>query len=205
MARSSGAAGVSSATLDYWAWWLLETDFDFVYVVASTDGGQSWKIVKTPSGTDKNPTGNALGWGYTGNSGGGDQGRWVEEKVDLSQFAGQKVQVGFEYVTDTAINRAGFLVDDMSVPEIKYSTDFEKGDDGWKGEGFVRIDNLLPQTFLVQVINQSGQTTVQRLPLDAQNQGSVALDLGSSGRATLVVSGTALFTTEPASYEFSVK
>ncbi len=205
LTREFDLTGVSSATFDYWAWWQLEDDFDYVYLVASTDGGQSWQILKTPSGTDRNPTGNALGWGYSGSSGGGDQGEWVEEQVDLSQFAGQKVQLGFEYVTDTAVNRAGFMLDDVSIPEIQYSTDFEKGDDGWKAEGFVRMDNLLPQTFVVQLIDQSRQTTVQRLALDGSNTGSVTLDLAARDKVTLVVSGTTLFTTEPASYEFGVK
>ena len=35
------------------------------------------------------------------------------EEVDLSQFAGKKVQIRFEYITDAAINGEGFLLDDV--------------------------------------------------------------------------------------------
>jgi hypothetical protein len=68
------------------------------------------------------------------------------------------------------------------------------------------VDNVLPQTFVVQLIHQSGgQTTVERLPLDANRQGSLSLNLKSRDTAFLVVSGTAPFTTEAASFELEIK
>jgi hypothetical protein len=97
------------------------------------------------------------------------------------------------------------MLDDITIPELSYSEDFELGDGGWEGAGFVRIDNLLPQTFVVQVIRQGDTTTVERLPLDAGNQGSVTLDLERNGRVILVVSGTTPFTTELAEYQFEVR
>ena len=66
--------------IDYWTWYDLETDFDYTYLEASEDG-QSWTILKTPSGTDKDPSGNSYGWGYNGES-----KKWLKEKVDLSQL-----------------------------------------------------------------------------------------------------------------------
>ena len=140
----------------------------------------------------------------TGNSGGGGSGEWIEESIDLSPYAGQEILVRFEYVTDAAVNLAGFMVDDIRVPELDYETDFEADEGGWDGEGFVRMDNLLPQHFLVQVIRQDGETTVERIALDGANQGNLTLDLGSEG-AILVVSGTTPFTTQPASYQFEVE
>jgi bacillopeptidase F (M6 metalloprotease family) len=68
-------------------WYDLEEDYDYVYVEASLDGKQ-WQILTTPSGTPDDPTGNSFGWGYNGVSGG-----WIQESVDLSQFAGQKVHI----------------------------------------------------------------------------------------------------------------
>jgi hypothetical protein len=205
MTREFDLTGLTSATLNYEAWWELEKDYDFTYLEVSTDGGANWTILKTPSGTDGNSTGNNFGWGYTGNSGGGDTGDWVKESVDLSKYAGQKIQVRFEYVTDAAVNWPGFMVDDISIPELKYSTDFEKDDGGWNGEGFVRMDNLLPQEFMVQVITQGATTTVQRLPLGQNGQGSLDIDLENGATATLVVSGITPFTTEVGSFQFAVK
>jgi hypothetical protein len=72
-------------------------------------------------------------------------------------------------------------------------------------EGFVRMDNLLPQSFEVQVILDNGDTEVLRMELDGANQGSLTIDLGNNGSAVLVISGTTPFTTEKASYEFQIE
>jgi len=59
--------------------------------------------------------------------------QWVHEQIDLSAYAGKQIAVRFEYVTDEAYNTAGWAIDDISVPELGYSTDAETGDDGWQG------------------------------------------------------------------------
>jgi hypothetical protein len=207
LTREFDLSGVTSATLNYWTWWAIEEDYDYGYVEVSTDGGATWKILKTPGGTDYNPTGNAFGWAYNNNSG-GDPSQWVQESVDLSDYAGEKIQVRFEYITDDAVNRPGWLIDDIEIPELNYSEDFESGDGDWNGEGFVRIDNVLPQKFIVQVIhhgNFSADTTIERMQLDAANSGSITLNLSSGQKATLVVSGVTPFTTELASYQFEIR
>ncbi len=112
----------------------------------------------------------------------------------------------FESITDAALSYPSLLLDDISVPEINYTCSFEQDSCGWDGKGFARLDNVLPQTFVVQLIHQSGdQTTVERLPMDAHRQGSLSLDLESDDTAILVVSGTAPFTTEEASFELEIK
>jgi len=205
MTHEFDLTGLSKATLNYHTWFELEKDFDFAYLEASADGGSTWTILKTPSGTDRNITGSNYSWGYTGNSGGGDTGAWVNESVDLSAYAGKKVQIRFEYITDQAVTLPGFMVDDISIPELKYSTDFEKDNGGWTDEGFVRTDNLLPQQFVVQVITQGAQTTVQRLPLDQNEKGSLDINLASGDKAILEVSGVTPFTSELASFQFAIK
>jgi immune inhibitor A len=72
--REFDLRGLKFATLHYWAWWKTESDYDYAYVEVSTDGGKTWKILPTPSGTGANPAGSNLGWGYTGCSGGGETG-----------------------------------------------------------------------------------------------------------------------------------
>jgi len=60
--------------------------------------------------------------------------------------------VRFELLTDGSTTLQGLLLDDISIPEINYSTDAESGDDNWQAEGWIRMDNTLPQTYLVQMI-----------------------------------------------------
>ena len=207
LTREFDLTNVKSATLKYWALWTIEEDYDYAYVEVSTDGGKTWKIIKTPSMRDTNPTGNNFGSGYTDNSGGSKTPVWVEEKIDLTPYVGKKIQVRFEYITDDAATRSGLLIDDITVPELNYSCDFESDDCGWKAEGFVRFDNILPQTYVVQVIRKTGtKTTVERMTLDDSNTGSIKLDVVSSSDSVIVVvSGTTPFTTELASYKYEIK
>jgi len=204
LTREFDLSSVTSATMKFWTWYAIEADYDYGYVEVSTDGGKTFTILQTESCTDENPSGNSFGCGYTNNSGGGDTSEWVEESVDLSPYAGQKVQVRFEYITDDATNRPGWLVDDITVPELNYSDDFEADTSDWQTQGFVRIDNALPQEFVVQIIKSGSPNTVERLPL-TNNGGEVTLDLSNGETATLVVSGVTPFTTELASYQFEVK
>ena len=203
LTRKFDLSKVSKATLKYWTWYDIEQDYDYTYVEISTDG-QAWNILKTPSSTDKNPSGNNYGWGYTGVSGGGETARWIEETVDLSPYAGQTVWVRFEYITDAAVNHEGFVLDDVSVPEIGYTEDFERGLNDWQAEGFARVGHLLPQSFRLTLLTwQDGQVQVQPLSLDAQNQTSASFVVGDRP-AVLIVSGTTRVTRESAQYQLTI-
>lgn len=196
---------VESATLQYWTWYDIETDWDYGYVEISTDGGETWTILQTPHSATSNPSGNAYGPGYTGSSGGTPA--WIEEKLDISTYAGQEVLIRFEYVTDDAVNRPGWTIDDVSIPEIGFYDDMESGPGEWIAEGFVLMDNILAQPFLVQVVEMGDAgITVEQIPLDQANAGTFTVEnLGSDiKRAVLVVSGLAPITTQPASYQYKL-
>jgi len=206
LTREFDLTGVRKATLEYWCWYDIEEDWDYAYVEVSTDGGRTWEILTTPSGTPENPNGNSFGWGYTGRSGGGSRAEWIQEKVDLTPYVGKRVLVRFEYITDDAVNRPGFALDDVAVPEIGYFSDFEADGGGWEPAGFVRHANVLPQRWLVQLVLFGPQTTVQRLALNPDQTGEWEIPLGGGvDRAVVVVSAYAPVTTEVASYQYSVK
>jgi ribosomal protein L31 len=200
LTREFDFTGVASPIqLSYSMWYDLETDWDYLHLTASTDG-DTWEILTTPSGTDTNPSGNSYGWGYTGQTGG-----WKQEEVDLSQFAGQKVQIRFEYITDAAVNGEGFLLDDVRVDAIDYESDFEADDGGWQAEGFARVENILPQTYRLSLIIKGDTTTVTHIPLNADQTVDIPLSLQSGEEAILIVTGTTRFTTHPAAYQIEIK
>ena len=204
LTHSFDLSGVNAATLDFWTWYDLEEDWDYAYVELSTDGGQTWEMLTTPSGTPTNPNGNSFGWGYTGASGGGPE--WIEEQVDLTPYVGQEVLIRFEYITDDAINRPGFVLDDVSIPEIGYSSDFEADGGGWEPAGFIRHANVLPQRWLVQMVVFGDETTVQRLELNDDQTGEWTVPLGDEAdRAIITVSGLAPVTTEMGSYSYEIE
>lgn len=204
LTRAFDLRNIKKATLDYWAWWQLELNYDYAYVLASTDGGSSWKFLQTQSTTTDDPTGNNFGTGYQGDSGAGPSAaagataKWVREQVDLTPFAGQELLLRFEYITDGAVNRPGLLLDDLRIAELDYFEDFEAGAAGWELNGWVRLENELPQRWLLQVLDGSTRT-VQRIAVRA---GAATVKI--NGPVTLAISGLTPFTTEAAQYELKV-
>lgn len=189
-------------TFSYWTWYDIEKDYDYVYLLASPDG-ERWQFLRTPSGSADNPVGNNYGWGYSGQS--GDGPRWIKEQIDLSPYSGQQVYLRFEYVTDAAVNGEGFLLDDVSIPEIGYFTDFEEDDGGWQADGFVRIQNLLPQTFRLALIWSGNPPQVENLSFTPGVPLEIPLTFDREHpEVILVVSATARYTRQKALYQITL-
>lgn len=207
LTRSVDLRNATSATLNFSAWYDIEDGWDYAYVAVSSDGGKKWQILKGQQTTDRNPVGNAFGSGYTGISGGGSTPKWVQEKMDLTPFAGTQLLLRFEYVTDDAVNGPGFLVDDIAIPEIGYADDGEKGKGDWVAGGWVHTDNKLSQRWLVQLleIGKDGAVTLQRIPVDANGRGQVSITgLGNLNDVVLAISALAPATTEEAAYSYTI-
>jgi immune inhibitor A len=158
-------------------------------------------VLKTPSCSESNISGNNYGCGYNATS-----NSWIQEHIDLSSYAGKKVHLRFEYITDAAVNGEGLLLDDLSIPAIHYVTDLEKDDGGWQPNGFVRIQNRLPQTYRVSLIKEGSKTSVDYISLDANETARIPLNFGKDlNDVILVVSGSTRFTRQEAAYQFEVK
>jgi immune inhibitor A len=109
----------------------IEVDWDYAYLVVSTDGGATWENVETNLSTDSDPNGQNFGHGITGDSGG-----WVDLTADLSAYEGD-VMLGFRYWTDGAAVEPGFMVDNLEITD--YPLDgAEEEDAGWTFDGFRR-------------------------------------------------------------------
>ena len=190
---------VGPLTLTYWTWFDIESDYDYLYLEASLDG-ENWQILTTPSGTDDDPSGNSYGWAYNGTSPG-----WIEESVDISEYAGHEIFLRFEYVTDAAVNGEGFLLDDVAIQEIGYFTDFENNNDGWESAGWVRIQNILPQTFRLAVISFGDLTQIEYITLGEDNFVEIPIQIGDEvDEVVLAVTGTTRYTRQKAPYRIEL-
>ena len=194
-------SGLTRATLSAWVWYDIEKDFDYGFVEVSSDNGATWDTLKGQHTVDTNPNGTNYGNGYTGRD-----SKWYQENFDLSKYAGKRILARFEYITDDAFNATGMLVDDISIPELNYSDSVENGDGGWQADGFVRVNNFLPQKYSVQLIRFGARTTVERITLDAGNSAQVSLKNfgGDLSRAILVISGLTPVTTETTPFDVSI-
>ncbi len=198
--------GLDQATLRYQLWYDIEELWDYAYVEVSTDGGETWEILETDRTTTENPQGNAYGPGYTGKS---DEPRaaWVLEEVDLSEYAGQPIQIRFEYVTDAAVTMPGMFIDDVEIPEAGYFNDFESGPGQWLSEGWLLTNNILNQRWLVQAIAKTsdGQTEVFNMEVGPDGTGQIKLDgLDPDEDVILAISGLTRGTEEMGEYGYVV-
>ncbi|MBI3538247.1 MAG: immune inhibitor A, partial [Chloroflexi bacterium] len=209
LTREVDLARVTKATLKFWTWYSIEKDFDYAYVQVSTDGGKTWDILPGKNTTTDDPNGSSFGPAFTGKSGTKDdrgEAQWIQEQMDLSPYAGKKILLRFEYLTDDAFNQPGFVVDDIEIPEINFSDDAEKILAGWTANGFVRVDNVLPQKYIVQIIQIGNSTRVTRLALDAQNRGKFSMTgLNNFSKVEVVVTAHAPTTTEATEYQIEVR
>ena len=141
----------SSITLSFQSLYEIEWDWDYGFVLASIDGGQTWQSLPSQNGTTisgYNPNAAACFTqhdnGITGVSGLPNAlttterhtgtypaAAWIEDSFDLTAFAGEQVILRFSYFTDPALAKRGWFIDDLSVTadgvEL-FGDDFEQED-----------------------------------------------------------------------------
>jgi hypothetical protein len=212
LTREIDLTTTKNATLNFWTWFDLEDDFDFGYVSVSTDGGKTWQPLQGSTTTDRDLNATNYGNGITCKSGAGcgdwqAQAQWVQEKMDLTPYAGQKILLRFEQVTDEVYTGSGLAVDDIEIPEIGFKDDAEKPDTGWNSAGFTRMDNVLPQRFIVQAIEFGKTPRVVPIQLDDKNRGTYTPQgFGNEiSRVVIIVSGSTPFTWQAADYQYAIQ
>jgi hypothetical protein len=97
------------------------------------------------------------------------------------------------------------LLDDLALQEIDYFVDFEEDTGGWQADGWVRIQNVLPQTYQLALITFGKTITVKYIPIAAENVVDIPLHLGSEVKdSVLVVTGTTRYTRQKAAYQVGI-
>lgn len=199
LTREVDLTKVSRATLHASLWYEIEDGWDFAYLSVSTDGGDTWLPQAGQHTRMPAPGDSMLGPGYTGVSGGGSEPAWIEESYSLDAFAGQDILARFEYITDDGVNLDGFWIRGLEIPEIGWRDEAE----GWQAEGFVRVENVVPQRFLLTAVLHGPETEV--LPIEVNADGKASVHLSAPHGATLIVSSVARHTRQAASYQLRVE
>ncbi len=205
LTRSFDLRDVESATLEYAVYADIEEGYDFAYLSASTDGGQTWQPLEAEGmqgdAVVDDPSGSAMADRfYTGRS-----DAWIEERIDLTPYAGGEVAIRFEYITDPVLTYDGLALDNIAVPEIDFFDDAESDGGGWTVEGFVRAPGVLAQTWhLILVTSGSDGPEVQFLDVGADGRLTETLRWDSAEPAMLIVAASAPRTLTPAAYELTL-
>ncbi len=139
--------------VEFKSYWDIEWDYDYGFVMTSTDGGETYQAHASKKGytTDKsfNPTANSCqaqyGNGLTGTSGSyasGTQtadralgsypdGGFLADEFDITSAAGKDTVLRFSYATDPGLARPGWFIDDIKVTAgdtVIYQSNFEQED-----------------------------------------------------------------------------
>lgn len=212
LTRAFDLRSARRATLHFAAWYEMEQGYDYAFVSVSTDGGTTWQPLSGRHTTSDDPHGANYGYGLTGVSGLPglptsvlERGRWIEEKLDLSDYAGQEVLVRFWQINDEGFHAPGLLIDNIRLPQIGYSDDVEASAEGWQAAGFVRVDGILSQRWIVRLVRTAADGRVRVEPLLPDEQGRLSATLAAGEHAVLVVAAATPYTSEPASYEVTLQ
>ena len=84
-------------------WYNIENNWDYGYVVISEDQ-ENWNVLMT----------------YTG-----EAAEWAPAEVDLSEYAGKRVYIGFQIDTDFSVTRPGWYIDDVALSDESLGLDSE--------------------------------------------------------------------------------
>ena len=144
---------VREAAMEYRVWYDLAEHYEYGYVEVSHDGGRTWRILPGKYTRRQNRWGLFFPDGYTG----GSAGRWLQERIDLSQYVGLEILLRFEVLTDTVTTYKGMAIDDLRIEAIDFHDGFEARDEAWIEEGWIRTDNRLPQRTWLQVVQENDE------------------------------------------------
>ena len=184
---------VTTATLDFFTWYSLESSYDFAYISVSTDGRQSWRPL--------DPVHGILGaygpaWGGRSAEVTGNQNGWLAESINLDAYAGENISLRFDVATDFEEAGRGFAVSEPTITGLA-------GQPVWHPDGFVMTGHLLPQRWEVRLIHDGNRGEVLPLRLDDLNRIQTEIELGAEGGALIVVPLTP-FVESTANYWLSI-
>ena len=138
--------------LQYRIWYDLVDGREYGYVTISADDGLSWQTLSGRYTKESRVYSDFYSEGYTGRS-----GRWLLDRIDLSDYAPGPVLIRFEMMSYFATSYHGMAIDDLSINAIGYHDGFETPDDTWHEAGWIPTDNRLPNNTWLQVVQETGE------------------------------------------------
>jgi len=166
------------ALLSFWGTWEIEAGWDYVQLLASTNGGSSWEPVEgnyTVIGNSYQAEGEPLYDGF--------QTNWVMEEVDLTDFLGSSVKFRFKLRSDANVTEDGFYFDDFVVVVV----DIVSGESTYHSLGnYFSISNPIPNpaseqvSFNYNIRKETGSLNFQIFNITGQDIFTSILDMNQT-------------------------
>ncbi|UTM58757.1 immune inhibitor A [Photobacterium sp. CCB-ST2H9] len=119
MSRKLVIPAGTKVTLKFKTWYQIEKDYDFARVLIN--GQQISGNITSMDDPYKTGLVPAIG---------GDSNGWIDAEFDLSQWAGQEVTLGFDYVTDGGLAMEGMYLDNLVLDVDGAVTAIDDGESG---------------------------------------------------------------------------
>jgi len=117
-----------NATMSFWHYYQMESNYDGGNVKISTDGGQNWNLLM-PVGNYPSTNVPALSEaGYTGT-----QSTWLQAQFNLSNYANQNIKLRWTFASDDMINGRGWYIDDLTIIGVFSNSGMISGTIGFSG------------------------------------------------------------------------
>jgi hypothetical protein len=111
-------ANMLVAFVEFEAQWEIEAEHDYVQFVVSTDNGATW----VPQHGKYTKLGGRL-QDYNKPLYDGNQYSWVRESIDLKDYIGKNIKVGFRLISDAYVNKDGFFFFFFTLSVVRSEAD----------------------------------------------------------------------------------
>src|SRR5699024_11604461 len=74
----------------------------------------------------------------------GESDGWESAEVDLSEYSGQRIYIGFNVTTDGSVTREGWYIDDVALSDTSQSSKVSLGKNDGKGKANGHNNRLFP-------------------------------------------------------------
>lgn len=189
LTRTLDLTTIDKATLEYSLWWAMGDFPGYFHVLASDDGGLTWQNLEGDNMQDA-----SVDW-YEYAQGphyGGFSDEWIDDQIDLSSYAGQVIQIRFEYITNNALAGQGVVLDDIAIPELGIRDDVESLDEEWIVDGFLRTGQMVDQRWALAFVTHEDIPKINKVFVE-NGQAEITIEAPLKG-VTIIVSPMAPFT-----------
>ena len=180
--------------ITFYAKWEIEADYDYCQFQVSTNGGASWEGqcgLYTVEGSSTPWNGSVQPDGEPVWEGASD---WVQERIQLSDYIGQSIQVRFVFGSDGGVSQDGFYFDDFQL-----TVDGLGGLDENGVANFAVAPNPTKDMFTlsadyalsgnVVIMEQSGKVVLEQPVINGQKQVQVSTEALPAGVYFVTVDG----------------